>query len=215
MKHQVYVISSKRHGKLPFTKEQKSSYIFCVGVTEKQKYNSAGCVNVHETGSLMDSRNFALKHAFKKNMICVQLSDDLKKVTTNKFLQPKKEVDLDVAIADLVGVFNKIDQIKLMGVPPTDNDFFAKNKISKNTFCIGDALFVKPCDIFFDTNLTLKEDYDYTLQHIRKYGCFRYQKYLFSFEHYKNDGGAEAIEMKKKSRKILGTSKKSGAIRSA
>ena len=52
-------------------------------------------------------------------------------------------------------------------------------------------LFVKPCNLYFDESLTLKEDYDYTLQHLQAYGnCFRYQKYLFSFEHYKNKGGA-------------------------
>jgi hypothetical protein len=52
-------------------------------------------------------------------------------------------------------------------------------------------LFVKPCDLLFDEKLTLKEDYDYTLQHLKKYGnTFRYQKYLFEFQHYKNKGGA-------------------------
>ena len=52
-------------------------------------------------------------------------------------------------------------------------------------------IFVKPCDVFFDEKLSLKEDYDYTLQHLQKYGnCFRYQKYLFTFDHYTNKGGA-------------------------
>jgi hypothetical protein len=139
----------------------------------------------------MQSRNAALDMAFNENKICVQLSDDLKKVTTNKNFSIKKQVDLDFAISELVNIFNKVDGVYLMGIPPTSNDFFAKSLISKNTFCIGDMLFIKPNDLRFDTLLTLKEDYDYTLQHLAKYkNCFRYQKYLFEFEHYKNKGGA-------------------------
>jgi len=139
MMYSVYVISAGRHDKLPFTKKQKQSYIFCVKKGEKKLYQNSGCKNVY-----------------------------------------------------------------LMGVPPTSNDFFAKNKISKNTFCIGDMLFIKPNPLRFDTSLTLKEDYDYTLQHLHKYGnTFRYQKYLFEFEHYKNKGGAVDYRTEKEERKNI------------
>jgi hypothetical protein len=105
-----------------------------------------------------------------------------------KFLDKLKSYDRN-SVPD--NIFNKVKGVYLMGVPPTSNDFFAKNLISKNTFCIGDMLFIKPNDLRFDTALTLKEDYDYTLQHLKKYGnCFRYQKFIFEFEHYKNKGGA-------------------------
>lgn len=191
MSYAVYVISAGRHDKLPFNQKQKDDYIFCVKNGESRLYMEAGCKNVIETGSLLQSRNAALEMAFEKNKICVQLSDDLKSVTTNKNFGEKKRVDLDFAILDLVSVFEKVKGVYLMGVPPTSNDFYAKNKISKNTFCIGDMLFVKPNSLRFDTALTLKEDYDYTLQHLAKYGnVFRYQKYLFEFEHYTNKGGA-------------------------
>jgi hypothetical protein len=191
MNYNVYVISAGRYDNLPFSSKQKNNYIFCVKNGEKLLYEKAGCKNVFETGSLMQSRNAALDMAFKENKICIQLSDDLKKVTTNKNFQEKKQIDVDFAILELVNVFCKVDGVYLMGIPPTSNDFYAKNKISKNTFCIGDMLFIKPNNLKFDTSLTLKEDYDYTLQHIQKYGnVFRYQKYLFEFEHYKNKGGA-------------------------
>lgn len=191
MNHQVYVISAGRYDKLPFTKEQKEKYIFCVKNGEGGLYEKNGCKNVYQTGKLVESRNFALKNAFDKNVICVQLSDDLKKVTTNKNFQAKKQLNLDDALSEMVETFKKVKGVYLMGVPPTNNDFYAKNKISKNTFCIGDLLFVKPCELYFDESLTLKEDYDYTLEHLRKYGhCFRLQTYLFEFEHYKNKGGA-------------------------
>lgn len=204
MNYNVYVISAGRYDKLPFNKIQKSNYIFCVKKGEKQLYLDNGCINVIETGTLMESRNAALEMAFAENKICVQLSDDLKKVTTNKNFSIKKEVNLDFAINDLINVFIKIDGVYLMGVPPTSNDFFAKNKISKNTFCIGDMLFIKPNPLRFDTFLTLKEDYDYTLQHLQKYGnVFRYQKYLFEFEHYKNKGGAVDYRTKNEEQKNI------------
>lgn len=191
MKYAVYVISAGRYNNLPFNQKQKGEYIFCVKNGEKAMYEKAGCKNVFETGGLMQSRNAALEMAFANNEICVQVSDDLKKVTTNKNFAEKKTVDLDAAIQDLISVFIKVEGVYLMGVPPTSNDFYAKNKISKNTFCIGDMLFIKPNPLRFDTQLTLKEDYDYTLQHLGKYGnVFRFQKYLFEFEHYKNKGGA-------------------------
>lgn len=204
MDYNVYVISAGRYDKLPFTIEQKQKYIFCVKNGEKELYQKNGCKNVFETGTLMQSRNKALEMAFAKNKICVQLSDDLKRVTTNRNFCEKKVVDLDTAINEMIKVFNKIDGVYLMGVPPTSNDFFAKNKISKNTFCIGDMLFIKPNKLIFDTSLTLKEDYDYTLQHLEKYGnCFRYQKYLFEFEHYKNKGGAVDYRTEKEERKNI------------
>jgi hypothetical protein len=191
MSYNVYVISAGRYNKLNFSTEQKKNYIFCVKNGEGHLYKKNGCLNVFETGKLIQSRNAALDMAFQQNKICVQISDDLRKVTTNKNFAEKKEVNLDLAIEELIKVFKKVNGVYLMGVPPTTNDFFAKTLISKNTFCIGDMLFIKPNDLRFDTALTLKEDYDYTLQHLNKYkNCFRYQKYLFEFEHYKNIGGA-------------------------
>ena len=98
MKHNVYVISAGRYDKLPFTKEQKSKYIFCVKNGEGNLYKKNGCENVFETGNLMQSRNFALEHAFKNKKMCVQLSDDIKKVVINKNFGEPKKVDLDYAI---------------------------------------------------------------------------------------------------------------------
>ena len=190
MMHNVYVISAGRYDKLPFNETQKSNYIFCVKNGEEELYKENGCLNVYETGNLMDSRNFALEHAFKLKKICVQLSDDIKKVVVNKNFGCPAKVELDFAIEDIVSRFNKVKGVKLLGIPPTDNYFFANKIVSVNTFCIGDMLFVKPSDIRFDTQLTLKEDYDFTLQHREIGDVIRYQKYLFSFEHYSNKGGA-------------------------
>jgi hypothetical protein len=193
MKHNVYVISANRYTDLPFNAKQKEDYIFCVKNGQSDLYKQNGCKNVYDTGNLMDSRNFALDHAFKQNRICVQLSDDIKKVKFNKNFYQPKEIQLDDAIKDIVEKFDKIQGVYLMGVPPTDNYFFANKLVVENKFCIGDMLFVKPNELRFDKQLTLKEDYDYTLQHIQKAKVLRYQKYLFTFKHYSNKGGAVDI----------------------
>ena len=203
MKHNVYVISAGRYDKLPFNEKQKSEYIFCVKKGEGKFYKQNGCLNVKETGNLMDSRNFALEDAFKNKKICVQLSDDIKKVVVNKNFGKPKMVDLDFAIKDIILKFNKVKGVNLLGIPPTDNFFFAKKILSINTFCIGDMLFVKPSDIRFDTQLTLKEDYDFTLQHKQRGDVVRYQKYLFTFEHYSNKGGAVDIRNEKEEQKNI------------
>lgn len=203
MKHKVYVISAGRYDKLPFNKKQKESYIFCVKNGEGFLYEENGCKNVYETGNLMQSRNFALEHAFKNNNICVQLSDDIKKVVVNKNFGKAERVELDYAINDIVNRFNKVKGVKLLGVPPTDNYFFANKIVSVNTFCIGDMLFIKPNELRFDEQLTLKEDYDYTLQHMQKGDVIRYQKYLFTFEHYSNKGGAVDVRDDKEEQKNI------------
>lgn len=203
MKHNVYVISAGRYDKLPFTKEQKSKYIFCVKNGEGNLYKKNGCQNVFETGNLMQSRNFALEHAFKNKKICVQLSDDIKKVVINKNFGEPKKVDLDYAINDIVNKFNNVKGVKLLGIPPTDNYFFANKIVSVNTFCIGDMLFIKPNPLRFDEQLTLKEDYDYTLQHMERGDVIRYQKYLFTFEHYSNSGGAVDVRDDKEEQKNI------------
>jgi len=203
MNHKVYVISANRYNDLPFDKQQKEKYIFCVKNGQKELYEENGCKQVYNTGNLMDSRNFALEHAFENNNICIQLSDDIKKVTTNKNFFKKKIVKLDEAIEDIVSKFIKIKGVYLMGVPPTDNYFFANKLVLENKFCIGDMLFVKPNELRFDTQLSLKEDYDYTLQHIQKAKVLRYQKYLFTFKHYSNKGGAVDIRNDKEEQKNI------------
>lgn len=188
-KHAVYVISAGRYNDLPFTEEQRKKYIFCVKSGEGELYKAAGCAKVYETGKLVESRNFALQHAYVNGMYCVQLSDDIKRARLNANFGNKTDVDLDEAITELLKIAQE-SKYNLIGIPPTGNDFFAKSKTVTNAFCIGDLFVAKPTLIRFDENLTLKEDYDYTLQHISNGGVMRYQKFIFEFSHYTNKGGA-------------------------
>lgn len=186
----MYVISKGREQVLPFG-ENKKIYNFVVPTEEVEKYKQVGCLNVFGvTGGLVAARNFALDHAFSKSNICVQISDDFVRVKVNNFLEKKQNVTLDGCIEETVKLFNTINCVKLLGIPPNDNPFIYNKYLSKNTFCVGDLLFVKPSSPRFDPKLTTKEDYDFTLQHKKKYGnCLRFQKYLYLFKHYTNKGG--------------------------
>jgi len=82
--------------------------------------------------------------------------------------------------------------MNLAGVAPTPNDFYYNpNKpFSFRNFVIASLMAIKPCGIWFDEKLRTKEDYDYTLQHINKFGgAVRLNYILASFRHYGNKGG--------------------------
>jgi len=81
----------------------------------------------------------------------------------------------------------------LVGVAPTANAFYynPEKPYKTNAFIVGDMILVMPCDLRFDTNMLLKEDYDYTLKHITKYGrVIRADNILAEFAHRTNRGGA-------------------------
>ena len=63
---------------------------------------------------------------------------------------------------------------------------------------------VKPTGLRFDPEIRLKEDYDYTLQHIERHGgTVRYGKYLATFKHYKNAGGAVSYRTEQLEQKTI------------
>lgn len=166
-----------------------------VGYGEKHDYELHGAKNVVESGGLMASRNLALEHAFLDGQqTCVQISDDLSKL---KFLINKEgknivtsELSFQNALGYMEHELNKTPY-KLAGVAPTPNAFFYHKEFSANLFIVGDFIMIKPTELRFDENLSLKEDYDYTVQHLKTYGgVLRCNRILATFAHRTNKGGA-------------------------
>jgi len=192
-KYKLFIISSGRANTFNSMQEViKEEGVFIVGTGEKKAYEDAGAKEVYEGGKLIDSRNKALDLAFAENKYCIQLDDDLIDVKLNDFSGKNTNilVDLGNYIDELVE-FAESRPEKLIGVPPTSNPFYARNEIQLNAFIIGSACLTKPSPERFDPNMKLKEDYDFTLQHIKNYGgVVRFHKYLLSFKHYTNAGGA-------------------------
>ena len=158
---------------------------------DKIEYLANGAKYVICGGSLVGNRNAALDYCFTKGFICVQIDDDLQTVSLNDFTgkRTKQYTTVIKAVDDLIVDFIKSDY-KFAGAPPTENPFFATNIYQTNILITAPFTLTKPNPIRFDNKLKLKEDYDYTLQHIQNTGCIRYHKYLFNFKRYGNSGGA-------------------------
>lgn len=166
-----------------------------VGHGEWDAYKKAGALNVIESGGLCESRNAALRDAFKINAWCCQISDDLSSIGAAVYDSISRQIkraplSFFDAISNLCEMM-KADRAYLGGCAPTANPYFMHEPFKRQSFIVGDLILVKPCKIFFDQNLRLKEDYDYTLQHLETFGSvLRFDYILPSFAHRTNKGGA-------------------------
>ena len=171
--------------------------VWYVGKDEKKDYLDAGAKKVIESGALCHSRNMVLNDA-KKFDYSVQFSDDLKRLEKVSVLgskKIKKEITVYEVLKEMINQMEKYDMY-LGAVSPTNNEFYFSETrpIGFRHFCLGDLHLIRKCDLKFDESLTLKEDYDYTLQHIKKFGGVCRLNYILpTFTHRVNKGGAVAV----------------------
>lgn len=193
----VAVISHARPDNVEAMQALIGDATWIVGEGETDAYEAAGAYDVLEGGGLCESRNLALKVAFDNNVPCVELSDDLRGIKTVYDVTPEgKNLVRDISFVDAVealmgGAF--ASGAKLAGCAPTNNPFYAnfKKPVGNKHFIVGDFIFVRPCELFFDERLKLKEDYDYTLAHLHDFGTVaRLNLLLPTFVHRTNPGGA-------------------------
>jgi hypothetical protein len=203
MKYKICCISHNRHENLDEifnTFGTKNIYFFVKDDIDKNNYIKNGAENVIVSGKLIESRNAALDFCFANDEICIQISDDLKSINFNDFTgkRTKQPAQVTDVIDNILPEFYNSHYL-LCGFPPTDNPFFALNQVDNGKFIVGDFIFIKPNHLRFDSNLELKEDYDYCLQHMQEFGgCLRYGLFLTSFIHYSNKGGAVSYRNDKK-----------------
>ena len=90
----------------------------------------------------------------------------------------------------LESVMRKTPGAMLGGAHPTGNRIFQQPPATGLSFIVGDFLVCRPeSDVRFDTALTLKEDYDFTAQHLRRHGAVcRLNRLEVEAEHYTNQG---------------------------
>lgn len=203
---QICVISHQRPLNVPKIQAHTcGSEVWFVGKGEGNLYRAAGATNVIESGKLCESRNAALRYAWERNEPCVQLSDDfagVSKIGTDKRIQKLRLFEaLDILLEELENT-----PFKLAGVPPTANpmNFHPEKLYCTNRFIIGDFFIAKPCDVFFDENMSLKEDYAYTMEHYIKYGgALRVEYLLATFQHRTNHGGAVEARTSQKEQEMI------------
>lgn len=164
---------------------------------DESDYNRAGASHVVTSGGLCVSRNVALDAAFKQGAACIELSDDLtriERVFGIRGVNKTVTASFDWAVATMVAACDTVGAF-LAGVAPTTNKLFYKehSRLTFANFIVGDFIYVKPCALRFDEAMRLKEDYDYTLQHLNTYGRVARCNNVFAyFSHRKNAGGAVA-----------------------
>lgn len=199
-RHQTFVISAGRPGNIVQMRKVVGDTIDLTWLVPEREFGEyaryAGPLDeIVVGGNLMDSRNKALDIAQANKTYCLQLSDDLKALRYTDSKENKERRPLE--LYDAVGLIREGMRsvgAHLGGVAPTDNAYFFNHPYSTNLFIVGDMVLIDPeSTIRFDTGLTLKEDYDFTLQHLTTYGVVsRCNHVLASFQHRTNRGGAVA-----------------------
>lgn len=185
------VISAKRFQNVPEMHEKIGEATWIVPKEEVSQYEEMGATVVASNPfpNLVFSRNLALELAFEKGLPCVQTDDDFVRIKRAYGNKTQKEITFDEGVELMI---NRLTRANLYygGVAPTHNAFFVGDITSKNLFCSGKLSVTRPCDLRFDANMTLKEDYDFTLQHIAKYGgVVRSNDLLTHYLNYTNKGG--------------------------
>ena len=194
--------------------------LWVVGRGEAEEYERAGAKGrVLEGGGLCNSRNRALDEARAAGVACVQLSDDLKKcevIRAGASLAHFHDEELwekpenlkkanaaggdklqatPVAACALLLALLRATGRRLAGCYPNANPGLAAGvpPVGAHHFIVGDCLVVdvQRTQLRFDERITLKEDYDYTAQHMHEHGAVcRSNRVLCLWEHYSNPGGA-------------------------
>jgi hypothetical protein len=179
---------------------------------EVQAYREGGATHVLVGEGLCASRNRAIEDA--AGAWCVQLSDDISGVSLcpdDRVVQDKTDakeanrrirgdarpvhVSPEYAARRVVqcmletqtwlgGLYVNTNVARSLFQPPT----------SPYHFIVGDFIVVRPGSApRFDTNMRLKEDYDFTAQHLDVYGAVCRMNRLYACaKHYVNQGGAVA-----------------------
>jgi hypothetical protein len=157
------------------------------------------------SGKLCPSRNRALDDAFDQGLICVQISDDFTQASILR-AAPERAAKCTADNVTFLQAFARLasgfegSAYNLAGICSTtmNSPGYLSNPIANYMFVLGDMMIIKPNDIRFDESLSLKEDYDHTLQHIRRFhGIYRDNLIRMNFQHKTNFGGAVAYRTTK------------------
>ncbi len=161
----------------------------------KEKYPTCQVIGLNTFG-IPSARN-AILDFFPENDEILMLDDDISEILRLKTDPAKlKNTLAELSTLEIKDFFTEaFDTLKknnahLWGVYPIDNPFYMKNKLNNKGFIIGTMFGVIKTELRFDEKLKLKEDYDFTLQHIlRDKKVCRFDGYTIKAEHYNNDGG--------------------------
>lgn len=170
---------------------------------EKQYDNVIGCPD--NIKGITRTRNFILKYCKENNIkYHLQIDDDVRyfyydeKNTKHKLTSRNKK--------DIFNIYEKLFIItedwgfKIFGGRMREDKKDYREYSPYSTLCpvVANCIGIIDNDLFFDENLPIKEDYDYSLQHIHRYGgVIRANKYGVSVPHLINAGGCSEYRSKR------------------
>lgn len=198
MSTRVFCISARRPHAVPVMNAHGVDLTWVVPADEAPAYIAQGARHVVPVSAregafaLPAARNAALNLAALKGDICVQVDDDLKRLQAREG-DSWRPCSLSEAVKQLTELLGSSGAF-LAGVPPTNNTYFARRGTLTQAFVIGSLSVIHPSSgLRYDTSLPLKEDYDFTCQHLAKHGrVARTGDIVAHFTHYINAGGAVA-----------------------
>lgn len=214
----IYIISRSRPGNVDRMKDHlhNLSATWVVPLLEIPLYLASGVINIIPESSpgVCGARNAALEDAFSKNLICVQLSDDPMQILwwhreDPQNISAKKRISLATAILRIYAYMLQANLYLGGGMPTARSQYspWHSRGYSTTNFIVGDVMVIRPCELRFNEKLRLKEDYEYTIQHIKKYGgAVRVCQFMTKFKHHSKIGGCTGYrsgELEKESIQIL------------
>lgn len=162
--------------------EDKNEYL--------KNYDIKNWVITNKPIGIAGQRNAILDY-FSKDEMIIMLDDDIK--SFKKLSQRRKlEVMSNEEVKELfVNAFAncQFNDCALWGIYPVPNEFYMKNKINNKGFIIGTCMGIIINDLRFDEDIQAKEDYDYTLQNIKKYHKLIRYEYITFDKCNSSDGG--------------------------
>jgi len=175
--------------------DREDIFIFVNDDKEKADYEKENPgVNIIITGTkgITPARN-AIINYFKDDERIMMLDDDIEDFRVMKIVDLKKVLfSIDNLKEFFLQGFALCDKLgyKLWGVQMCSVGTFMTRKLNNDKFIIGTAMGIINRHLTFDEGLKLKEDYDYTMQHIKEYGgALRFNFVTVKAGHYSNKGG--------------------------
>lgn len=202
----IAVISHKRPHSIHQTKHLLQGawpVVWIVGKGERKAYRDQGADAVVEGGGLCQSRNLAIQIAKAKHFqYVVEISDDLKNIRHLR----GGAMSVEQASTALIKAMTATG-LKFAGAYPVANDGWAEKcqPFSFHNFVVGDFIVIDTTSpVRFDERLRVKEDYDFTMAHIKLHGgSVRANHLLVKAAHRTNTGGACSADRSVKERHAI------------
>jgi len=159
---------------------------------EYEKVNKGISVVATNTKGITNARNAILSH-YKPQDEVVMADDDIRSI---QYVDPQGKKLIDATSAQISELcqkgFAECKKLgtKLWGVYPVHNAFYMAKKSTYYHFIIGSFSGVIISDLRYDDKMRVKEDYDFTMSNIFRFGkVVRFDDWTVNAKHYTNKGG--------------------------